>query len=132
MRYLKYRTYAHTEFEDVISPQSLALYFLDIVGSTEEAQIDVRSSTIDDYDHSIHCTDTTRVDFAVIVAHASVSLRLLIPIFSRSNAVTDLIDVEPSFDERRIDIVAQTVHKLWRAMYQKRSFDDSSAVDHPS
>ena len=42
MRYLKYRTYAHTEFEDVISPQSLALYFLDIVGSTEEAQIDVR------------------------------------------------------------------------------------------
>ena len=122
---------ARGEFDDVVNQQRLSLHLSDGVGPADEARIDVRWSTTDDY--NIHYTDTAAVDLRwdrhphEYPAPATDS-----HFHPPPDAVTAPTDVEPScIDENRVDVVARAVHKLWRTMYEEGSFSDANAAENP-
>lgn len=122
---------ATVAFDDVVNPQVLELQFADAPGTAESARIDVRWSTEDDY--NLHYTDSEgrnlRWDRH---RHQYPTPDDDTHFHPPPEASVSPGDVERScIDERRIDIVARTVQKLWRRAYEENSLDGVNTAENP-
>ncbi len=117
-------------FDDLLNPQRLELHLADGTGAAERARIDVRWSTVDDY--NIHYTEESGINLRWDIHPHDYPIAALPHFHPPPDASTDPQRVEPScIRERRIEIVARATHKLWRHCYDKGSFENANGLDNP-
>ncbi|MFC3959187.1 hypothetical protein [Halovivax cerinus] len=119
------------ELDDPVDPTVLRIRLSDGVGTAESAWLDVRWTSVGDY--NVHYTDAEgrnlRWDVHPHDFPRPTDVRHFHPPPTASNVPAD---VEPScIAVSEVVLVARAVHTCWRLAYDRGDFDGCNAVDDP-
>lgn len=119
------------ELDDPVDPTELTMMLSDGIGPSSSARLDVRWTTVDDY--NVHYTDSEGRDLRWDVHPHDFPRpaddRHFHPPPKASSASDD---VEASCIEvSEVTLVARAVHALWRLAYDGGEFEGINAVENP-
>ena len=119
------------ELDDPVDPTALTILLADGVGPANTARLDVRWTTVGDY--NVHYTDSEDRNLRWDVhphdfPHPAKDCHFHPP----PNASNAPDDVEPSCIEvSEVVLVARAVRALWRLAYDEGEFEEIHAVENP-
>lgn len=119
------------EIDDPVNPTTVTMTLVDGIGSASSARLDVRWTSVDDY--NVHYTDSDGRNLRWDVHPHDFPRPTDNPHFHPPpNASSNPDDVAASCIEvSEVVLVARAVHTLWRLAYDRGGFEGINAVENP-